>query len=96
VIQRLRRLEPEIEEAGHKIRFCRGSRTAQHREFLLALKTDPEPMHRLLGLVTDFLVDWLAWQRECFLVHRRDSAELLAWIQALALVGATRKVPEAP
>jgi hypothetical protein len=35
-------------------------------DFLLALKTDPERMHRLLGLVTDFLVDWLAWQRECF------------------------------
>ena len=35
-------------------------------EFLMALKTDPEAMHRLLTTVTDFLVDWLAWQRDCF------------------------------
>jgi uroporphyrinogen decarboxylase len=73
VIQRLRRLGPEIEQAGHKLRFAvaRGplniaSFLLGTTEFLLALKTDPERTHRLLALVTDFLVDWLAWQRECF------------------------------
>jgi uroporphyrinogen decarboxylase len=73
VIQRLRRLRPEIEQSGHKIRFAvaRGplniaSFLLGTTEFLLALKTDPERSHRLLTLVTDFLVDWLAWQRECF------------------------------
>jgi uroporphyrinogen decarboxylase len=73
VIQRLRRLQPEIERAGHKIRFAvaRGplniaSFLLGTTEFLLALKTDPERTHRLLTLVTDFLVDWLSWQRECF------------------------------
>ena len=35
-------------------------------EFLTALKTDPELMHRLLTVTTDFLVDWIAYQRECF------------------------------
>jgi uroporphyrinogen decarboxylase len=73
VIRRLRRLGPEIEQAGHKIRFAvaRGplniaSFLLGTTEFLLALKTDPERTHRLLALATDFLVDWLAWQRECF------------------------------
>jgi uroporphyrinogen decarboxylase len=35
-------------------------------EFLMAIKTDPERMHKLLNLITDYLVEWIAWQRECF------------------------------
>ena len=35
-------------------------------EFLVALKTDPEPMRRLLRVITDFLVRWHALQRETF------------------------------
>jgi uroporphyrinogen-III decarboxylase len=73
VIKRLEHLRPEIEKAGHKIRFAvaRGplniaSFLMGTTEFLLALKTDPERMHQLLTIATDFLVDWLAWQRECF------------------------------
>jgi uroporphyrinogen decarboxylase len=73
VISRLRHLQPDIEAAGHKIRFAvaRGplniaSFLMGTTEFLIALKTDPEPAHRLLTLVTDFLVDWIGWQRECF------------------------------
>jgi uroporphyrinogen-III decarboxylase len=73
VIKRLQHLEPEIERAGHKIRFAvaRGplniaSFLMGTTEFLTALKTDPERMHRLLGMTTDFLVDWIAYQRECF------------------------------
>ena len=73
VINRLRHLQPSIEAGGHKIRFAvtRGpfniaSFLMGATEFLVALKTDPELMHRLLGLVTDFMVDWIAWQRECF------------------------------
>jgi uroporphyrinogen decarboxylase len=31
-----------------------------------ALKTEPELMHRLLEIVTDFLVEWIAVQREAF------------------------------
>ena len=73
VIKRLQHLQPEIEKAGHKIRFAvaRGplniaSFLMGTPEFLEALKTEPELMHRLLDLVTDFLVDWIAYQREAF------------------------------
>jgi len=73
VIKRLKRLQPEIEKAGHKIRFAtaRGplniaSFLMGTTEFLTSLKTDPELMHRLLTVITGFLVDWIAWQRECF------------------------------
>jgi uroporphyrinogen-III decarboxylase len=73
VIKRLEHLRPEIENSGHKIRFAvaRGplniaSFLMGATEFLMALKTDPERMHHLLTIITDFLVDWIAWQRECF------------------------------
>jgi uroporphyrinogen decarboxylase len=73
VVSRLRHLRPEIEAAGHKIRFtvARGPLNVASflmgaTEFLTALKTDPELAHRLLALITDFLVDWIGWQRECF------------------------------
>ena len=73
VIKRLAHLQSEIEQAGHKIHFAvaRGplniaSFLMGSTEFMMALKTDPEPMHRLLSIITDFLVDWIAWQRSCF------------------------------
>ena len=73
VIKRLQHLQPEIEKAGHKIRFAvaRGplniaSFLMGTPEFLEAIKTHPELMHRLLDLVTDFLVEWIAYQREVF------------------------------
>jgi uroporphyrinogen decarboxylase len=73
VIKRLKHLQPEIERAGHKVRFAvaRGplniaSFLMGAPEFMEALKTEPKQMHRLLGLVTDFLVEWIAVQREAF------------------------------
>jgi len=73
VIKRLRHLQPAIEASGHRIRFAvtRGpfnlaSFLMGTTEFLTALRTDTAEMHRLLAMVTDFLVDWVAWQRECF------------------------------
>lgn len=73
VIKRLKHLQPEIERAGHKIRFAvaRGplniaSFLMGTPEFMEALKSEPELMHRLLDLVTDFLVEWIAVQREAF------------------------------
>jgi uroporphyrinogen decarboxylase len=73
VIKRLQHLQPEIEKAGHKIRFAvaRGplniaSFLMGTPEFLEAIKTEPERMHHLLSVVTDFLVDWIAYQREVF------------------------------
>ena len=73
VIKRLLHLQPEIEKAGHKIRFAvaRGplniaSFLMGTPEFLEAIKTHPQQMHQLLTTVTDFLVDWIAVQREAF------------------------------
>jgi uroporphyrinogen-III decarboxylase len=73
VIKRLKHLQPEIEAKGHKIRFAvaRGplniaSFLMGTTEFLTALKTEPELMHKLLALISDFLVDWIEYQRECF------------------------------
>lgn len=73
VIRRLRSLQPDIERAGHRIRFAtaRGplniaSFLMGTSEFLTALKTDPDRMRRLLSVITDFLVEWVALQRECF------------------------------
>ena len=73
VIKRLKHLQPEIEKAGHRIRFAvaRGplniaSFLMGTTEFLTAIKTDPDPMHRLLGIITDFLEEWIAVQREHF------------------------------
>lgn len=73
VLKRLHHKQAVIEEAGHKIRFAvaRGplniaSFLMGSTEFLTALKTDPERMHCLLGLISDFLVEWIAVQREHF------------------------------
>jgi uroporphyrinogen decarboxylase len=73
VIKRLEHLQPQMEKAGHKIRFAvaRGPLNVASflmgtTEFLEAIKTEPERMHQLLTMVTDYLVDWIAYQREKF------------------------------
>jgi uroporphyrinogen decarboxylase len=73
VLRRLKLLQPQIEEAGHHIRFAvaRGPLNIATflmgpTEFLMALRTDPEPIAKLLTLITDFSVDWLRLQKECF------------------------------
>jgi len=73
VIKRLEHLRPEIEKAGHKIRFAvaRGplniaSFLMGGTEFLMALKLEPVRMHQLISCITDFLADWIDFQRECF------------------------------
>jgi uroporphyrinogen decarboxylase len=73
MLNRLRWAQPQIEALGHKIRFSvsRGPLNVATflmgtTEFLCALKTDPEPAHRLLRIITDFLTQWHALQRETF------------------------------
>ncbi|MCE5268392.1 MAG: hypothetical protein LLG00_10950 [Planctomycetaceae bacterium] len=73
VIRRLERCRAKIEAAGHRIRFATGrgplniaSYLLGHTEFLIGLKTNPEEMHRLLTLITDFLVDWIDYQATTF------------------------------
>ncbi len=73
VIKRLVHHRAAIERAGHEIRFAvaRGplniaSFLMGTTEFLTELKMDPGRTHRLLGIITDFLVDWISYQREVF------------------------------
>ena len=73
VLKRLQLMQPQIEKAGHKIRFAvaRGplniaSFLMGNTEFLMALKLESERMHQLVSVVTDFLKEWLDFQRECF------------------------------
>lgn len=73
VLRRLKLLQPQIEEAGHRVRFAvaRGPLNIATflmgtTEFLMAMRTDPEPIQKLLTLITDFSVDWLRLQKECF------------------------------
>jgi uroporphyrinogen-III decarboxylase len=72
-LNRLKWARPLIEDLGHRIRFSvsRGplniaSFLMGATEFLMALKTDPGPTHRLLRLITDFLKEWHDLQRSTF------------------------------
>lgn len=72
MIRRLELQRDRIEEAGHAIRFAvsRGPLNIATflmgtTEFLMAIRTDPEEIHRFLTLITDFIVDWLQYQKKC-------------------------------
>ncbi len=71
VLRRLVRCRPAIEKAGHRIRFAvaRGplniaSYLLGHTEFLIGVKTNPDEIHRLLAVITEFLVDWIGLQAD--------------------------------
>jgi len=73
VIKRLARCREVIESVGHRIRFAtsRGpwniaTYLLGHSECLIGVKTNPDEIHRLLSVVTDFIVDWLRYQAETF------------------------------
>jgi uroporphyrinogen-III decarboxylase len=73
VISRLRNNQDAIIRADHQIRFAvaRGPMNIATflmgtTEFMMALTMDPDSSHRLLKKITDFICDWLAWQKECF------------------------------
>jgi len=73
VLNRLKHYRRQIEQAGHAIKFAvaRGplniaSFLLDSTEFLIAIRTDPDKAHKLLGTVTDFIIDWLALQAETF------------------------------
>lgn len=73
MISRLRNNEKAINEADHQIRFAvaRGplniaSFLMGTTEFMMALAMDTEGSHKLLRKITDFVCDWLKWQKECF------------------------------
>jgi uroporphyrinogen-III decarboxylase len=73
VVRRLERNRSAIEAAGHRIRFAvsRGplniaSYLLGHTETLLGVKIQPDEIHKLVSLVTDFIVDWLQYQAQMF------------------------------
>jgi uroporphyrinogen-III decarboxylase len=73
VLNRLKFAQPEIEKAGHKIRFAvaRGplniaSYLIGTSEFLTLMMMDPEKAERLIKKITTFLKEWLTLQRETF------------------------------
>jgi uroporphyrinogen decarboxylase len=73
VMLRLQRCRSAIEAAGHRLRFAtaRGplniaSFLLGQTEFLMGIKTNPEETHRLLKLISEFLVEWIGYQAETF------------------------------
>jgi uroporphyrinogen decarboxylase len=73
VLNRLKRYQGQIEREGHGIRFAvsRGplnvaSFLAGSTEFLMAIRTNPDEAHKLLTIVTDFIIDWLELQVHTF------------------------------
>jgi len=73
VLNRLKHYQSQIEQAGHSIKFAvsRGplnvaSFLAGSTEFLMAIRTNPDQTRRLLGIVTDFIIDWLELQARTF------------------------------
>jgi uroporphyrinogen decarboxylase len=71
-VRRLQLHQDAIEDAGHSIRFAisRGPLNIATfllgtTEFLTAIRSNPEEVHQLLTLVTDFIVEWLQYQKEC-------------------------------
>lgn len=73
VLKRLLHCRAAMERAGHRVRFAvaRGplniaSYLLGHTEFLIGVKINPEEIHHLLAIVTEFLVDWIGLQAETF------------------------------
>ncbi len=73
IIQRLKEFEPSIHEIGHEIKFAiaRGPLNIATflmgtTEFLMALMMNPDEVHRLLKVISEFTVDWLRYQKERF------------------------------
>jgi len=71
ILNRLKLNQQKIEDIGHKIRFSvsRGplniaSYLMGSTEFLMALISEPERVHKLLRIITDYLKDWHKVQQE--------------------------------
>lgn len=73
MINRLKNNQEAINKADHQIRFAiaRGPMNIASflmgtTEFMMAMAMDPDGTHRLMKKITDFICDWLEWQKECF------------------------------
>jgi len=72
-IKRLQRSEWKIENEGHRYRFAssRGPMNIAcyllgHTELMIGVRTNPEEVHKLLDIVTEFVVDWVKLQADTF------------------------------
>ena len=73
MINRLKTFEPLIIENGHNIRFAisRGplniaSFLMGTTELMMAVMMDPEKVHQLIRRLTNFIKNWIIYQKECF------------------------------
>jgi uroporphyrinogen-III decarboxylase len=73
MINRLKTNENEITGNGHRVRFAisRGplniaSFLMGTTEFMMSLAMNPEESTVLLDKITDFICNWIAYQKECF------------------------------
>ena len=73
MLNRLAKAQPTIESAGHRIRFSvsRGplniaSFLMGATELMMAIVMDPDRIHRLMRIITDFLKRWHEIQRQTF------------------------------
>jgi uroporphyrinogen-III decarboxylase len=71
MLNRLVRAQPAIEKAGHKIRFSVSRGPLNVASFLMgttelmtSMMMEPETVHRLLRVITDYLKAWHKLQRE--------------------------------
>jgi uroporphyrinogen-III decarboxylase len=73
MISRLRNNQDNILRNDHQIRFAVARGPLNIAGFLMgttelmtAIWMDPDRTHKLLNRITDFICDWLSWQKECF------------------------------
>ncbi|MBN1765312.1 MAG: hypothetical protein JW860_08660 [Sedimentisphaerales bacterium] len=73
VINRLKIMQPQINEMGHEIKFAiaRGplniaSFLMGTTELMMAMMMNPDECHKFIDKITDFLVDWIQYQKEVF------------------------------
>lgn len=73
MINRLKQMEPRINEKGHVLKFAvtRGPLNIATflmgtTEFLLLLAMEPDKAHELLEKITKFIEDWIRHQKSCF------------------------------
>lgn len=73
IIERLRKMEPEIIDMGHEIKFAvaRGplniaSFLMGTTELMLAIMLQADEVHKLMRIITDFSKRWIRLQKEVF------------------------------
>lgn len=73
IMQRLERYQADIEKAGHRYRFASshgpltiGSYLLGYSEFFIGMAENPPALHQLLRKATQFITDWVGYQKEKF------------------------------